>query len=116
MKAKTKERMEDELNQLVLNSVQKILGNNLHCITLFGSRARGDFAHDSDYDFFIITKHETMFGQDRSIYYSLSDYELDKGLVVCLHFEQKQSFEKLLPVLPYYQNIRKEGILLYGSW
>ena len=108
--------MENELQQLVLSSAKKNLGANLHSIALFGSRARGDFAPDSDYDIFIVTKHETKPEQGRNIYYSLSDYELNNGLVICLHFEHKQSFEKLLPVLPYYQNIRKEGVLLYGSW
>ena len=108
--------MENELKQLILASAISVLGANLHGIALFGSRARGDFAQDSDYDIFIVTKHETKPDQGRAIYYGLSDCELDKGLVICLHFEHKQSFEKLLPILPYYQNVQKEGVLIYGSW
>lgn len=36
---------------LLVNIAEKY---NLHCIGLFGSRSRGDFRDDSDYDIFII--------------------------------------------------------------
>lgn len=36
--------------------LQKLLGNNLITVAAFGSRARGDFTEESDFDMLVIVK------------------------------------------------------------
>jgi predicted nucleotidyltransferase len=49
---------EKKLIKNIISSVADGLGVKIHKIVLFGSRARGDFREDSDWDILIITAGE----------------------------------------------------------
>ena len=42
------------------NAARKIYGEQLDKIVLFGSRARGDFKNDSDFDFLVVIKDDNL--------------------------------------------------------
>ncbi|MEW6202318.1 MAG: nucleotidyltransferase domain-containing protein [bacterium] len=85
-------------------------------IILFGSRARGDFAEDSDWDFLVIVDKELSFLEKREI---LSDIyrnlaKLKDSYEVILKSEA--SFEKVknyVGIVSY--DADKEGVLLWKS-
>jgi predicted nucleotidyltransferase len=98
----------DEIVMKFSDMLRQKLGNHLKKIILFGSRARGDFTEDSDYDTLIIVDKK-----DRNIYESLSyigaeiteKYCALIGSIVCdeEEWERKKYF-------PAGLNIIKEGI------
>ena len=47
-------KIEDPILEIFRNKLQKRLGSNLKELWLFGSRARGDFRNDSDYDVLVV--------------------------------------------------------------
>ncbi len=80
---------------------------------LFGSRARGDFRSDSDWDILILVdsdevtnKIEDMFRDD------LYDIEIDTGQIISIFIYPKDYWSSAMKYSPLYENIKKEGIRL----
>lgn len=80
---------------------------------LFGSRARGDFKPDSDWDILILVDDfkvtneiEDKFRDD------LYDIELESGQVISTFIYPKDYWQNTLIYSPLYKNINKEGIKL----
>lgn len=94
--------------------IQKLLGDNLITVTAFGSRVRGDFTEDSDFDVLVVVKKRTsdIIMQVNDIF----DREDHKaGVVFSAVIKQMEVFEKEKRFnTPFYQNIKKEGVVFYG--
>ena len=77
-------------------------------IILFGSRARGDDQHGSDWDFLILVSKEATEDFKSKIRDSLIDTELEAEQVIStIIFSQKQWPD--YSITPLYKNISKEG-------
>lgn len=80
-------------------------------VILFGSRARGDYRKDSDWDFLILMDkqiNETFKFEVRSL---LFDTELDTEQSISSLIENKNSWDEL-QITDIYQNIKDEGIAI----
>lgn len=100
----------DEVSQ----SVSTLLGKRLRSAILFGSYARGDYDEESDVDIALIIDCPRV--QINRYLDGLVDIAYEKGLVhgvvinfCCIPLDE---YRKWLPVLPFYQNIDKEGVQL----
>ena len=100
--------------QKVLKAAQDTLGDSLDRVILFGSYARGDFNVESDIDFLIIAhvSQEEASASRRQIRKRLPGIDLEYDLVVCLHVTGSETFNRFQNVLPFYQNVLREGVLL----
>ncbi|MFN7831391.1 MAG: nucleotidyltransferase domain-containing protein [Bacteroidota bacterium] len=77
-------------------------------VILFGSRARGDFRNDSDWDFLVLLNEPPTRDIKNRILENLYDLELEYGTVISAIIHSKSDWEALA-VTPIYQIIRKEG-------
>ena len=77
-------------------------------IVLFGSRARGDWRKDSDWDFLILLKAEISEPLKREIRDKIYEIELETEEVISTLIENKRDWLKY-EITPLYQNIEKEG-------
>lgn len=107
---KQKKNIDDEKIQFFSESIRKKLNKNLKSIFLFGSRARGDFNEDSDYDFAIILNEKT----PKSIN-NIRKIECDflnryDELTSSLIYDEIEWLRKLK--LPIGINIMREGVQL----
>jgi len=85
-------------------------GDNVQQIVLFGSRARGDAAQDSDYDILVLLKDCATVPKD--LVYDVAYDILDRyGVVATLFLEEGATFEHDT-VEPLFCNIRREGAVL----
>ena len=92
---------------LVKSEVDKISLNNE--VILFGSRARGDFKDDSDWDFLILLKNkEVNKAEKEKIRKKLYDLELEMDEVISSIIYSEEEWENR-SVTPIYQIIKKEG-------
>ena len=96
--------MQDLIKQYV-EAVKKIYGFHIRQIILYGSYARGDFRPDSDVDIMILV--------------DISDLEL-KAYAQQLSYmkpiaKSEAHFNKWIVNYPFYSNIHKEGVVLYGA-
>jgi len=81
-------------------------------VVLFGSRARGDFHDESDWDILILVdKEETDFNFKRQIRRALYELELKQGTVISSVITNKKFWQDI-SVTPLYKEVEKDGIVL----
>ena len=78
-------------------------------VILFGSRARGDFRQDSDWDFLVLLDQPLSSSLKVAILDLLYDLELRSDSVISTIIHSKTEWEGRA-VTPIYQIIKKEGI------
>ena len=100
-----------------VEEVRKIYGKYLKSVILYGSYARGDFRSDSDIDIMILVDLTDMQIKDfrhqlSGITYDFNEkYDLDIRPIA----KSNAHFKKWLGVYPFYTNVQKEGVKLYGA-
>ena len=108
--------MQDLIEQYV-EEIKKIYGSYVRQIILYGSCARGDFRPDSDVDIMILADISDLelkvYGQQLS--YMTYDFNLDNNLDIKPIAKSEAHFNKWIVNYPFYSNIHKEGVVLYGA-
>ena len=82
-------------------------------IFLYGSYARGDYTPDSDVDIMILVKGiapENLWRYRSAITSKSSELGLKYDLLIVPLIKDSDIFNKYLNVLPFYQNVHREGI------
>jgi len=80
---------------------------------LFGSRARGDFRPDSDWDILILVDSKQVTNEIEDKFRdSLFDIEIDSGQIISAFIYSKEYWENTLVYSPLYKKVNKEGIQL----
>jgi predicted nucleotidyltransferase len=80
---------------------------------LFGSRARGDFRHDSDWDILILVDANRVTNEiEDNFRDDLYDIELEAGQIISTFIYPKDYWKSTLIFSMLYKNVNKEGILL----
>ena len=99
--------MQNLIEQYV-EAVKKIYGSHVRQIILYGSYARGDYREDSDVDIMILVDMSEL---------ELKAYEfnLDNNLDIKPIAKSEAHFKKWISNYPFYSNIHKEGVVLYGA-
>ena len=115
---KIPERINNIIQEFILE-VNKILGNRVKKIILYGSYARGDFNKKSDIDIMILTNFtDDELVQYRSEIVELAyDIEWDNKFDIHLSplVKNMDRFNYWLEALPFYMNVQKEGVVLSES-
>lgn len=108
--------MIDLLEQYIME-VKKIYGGHLCKVILYGSNARGDFSTDSDVDIMILLDISDLELKEYSqqLSYMTYDFNLDNELDIKPIAKSEQHFKKWIENYPFYANIHREGVVLYGA-
>jgi len=82
-----------------------------------GSYARGDFGPDSDVDIMILLDMSDMELKrySRQLSYMTYDFNMDHGIDIKSMAKNENHFKKWVENYPFYANIQKEGVVLYGA-
>ena len=93
-----------------------IYGNHLKVVILYGSYARGDYTEDSDIDIMVLTTltDKEIEQIETEIYDLAFDYLMDYGVDISVVIKNEEQFNYWLGALPFYDNVRKEGMVLNG--
>ena len=102
------------IRQRINQTAKEFFGSKLKSVVLFGSYARGDFDEDSDMDIMIIADILPEECQQYRKKFSrlLSELGLEHDILISLLVQDQSTFDKWADVLPFYRNIRREGVLL----
>ncbi|MBE5872294.1 MAG: nucleotidyltransferase domain-containing protein [Lachnospiraceae bacterium] len=97
--------------------IQKIYGSHICRILLYGSYARGDFRPDSDIDIMILLDIPDLELKKYSqqLFYMTYDFNLDHDLEIKPIAKNETHFKKWKENYPFYANVEKEGVILYGA-
>jgi predicted nucleotidyltransferase len=103
------------ITESVVKSVMDLSAEKIHKMILYGSYARGDFNQDSDIDIMIILNctKEDVLAYRKLINKLASRIGLEHDIMLSVLLRDKESFYQYKEVLPFYQNISKEGVELY---
>lgn len=106
----------DMITAEIVDEVLKILKESVYKIVLYGSYARGDFNFESDMDIMIILKcDKEQIGRYRQQISRLaSRIGLKNDIEVSLLLRDKETFEQGKNILPFYKNVERDGVALYG--
>ncbi len=105
--------LSDDIKEELVQGLTEIFQKNMSAIILYGSVARGDATDESDIDIAIIIKDE-MDNQTKSRFISwAADMDIRHERVFSIVDIKEENMKKWERTLPFYQNIRKEGIVLW---
>ncbi|MFQ6031499.1 MAG: nucleotidyltransferase family protein [Candidatus Zixiibacteriota bacterium] len=111
------------LNHLTKNEVDAILelkkrlkknfGKELNEIRIFGSKVRGDFDKESDIDVFVVFDRGVDWDFENKVSRIAYDIDLEFGVLFNLIiFSASQLKEPKYKILPFIQNVKKEGVTI----
>ena len=108
---KQKEAIQESANVL-----KELLKNNLIKIVLYGSYARGDYNNLSDIDIFVLVKNNKNELNNLLNMICEKFFELDLKYNVTLNplIESLQVYDKYKDYSLLFENIEKDGVVLYG--
>lgn len=95
--------------QLVKKAVHEV--DDKAEIILFGSRARGDFHEESDWDFLILIENGEKFNVKSNLIDKLFNKELETGEIFSLIVHSPEYWERL-QLSYFYKEVTKDGIRL----
>ena len=99
----------------LIHGLVNIFSGNILAIILYGSVARKDNTNESDIDIAIIVKNEMDEAtKERFIRWS-AELDVRYDRVFSIIDIQEENMEKWGNVLPFYQNVQKEGIVLWKA-
>lgn len=82
-------------------------------VILYGSRARGDYDMNSDWDILILVDKENATLQTEQEYrHHLLDLELEIGEPISVTVHSKKNWESKHSVTPLYKSINEDGVVL----
>ena len=100
---------QDEVIGMFLDRISPLRGE-IEQIYLFGSRSRGDWRPDSDYDLLIVLKRKDRRIVD-GLYDGVMDVLLSTGRLISLKIFTRSEFDRLRSIpTPFMQNLMREGI------
>ena len=104
------------LNQYV-EIIKSIYGNNLRRVILYGSYARGDYSYESDIDIMILV--DIPENDIKNYRHQLSDvtfdFNMDNDVDIKPLAKSEKLFDKWSDNYPFYSNISREGVTIYGA-
>lgn len=108
--------MKNLMDQYV-SEIQKIYGEHLRRILLYGSYARGDFKTGSDVDIMILLDISDI--EIKNYRHQLSDmtfdFNMNNDVDIKPIVKSEEHFMKWVKNYPFYANVDREGVMLYGA-
>jgi len=98
----------------IVSEVSARVGDKLDGILLYGSYARGDFDNDSDIDIMVLADVSAIEANriEREFVSLTSSLGLEHDVLISLYVKDCETFYRWKDVLPYYQNILRDGVKL----
>ena len=101
---------------LFLQQIKKILEQSLSQVIVYGSYARGDYHDNSDVDIMVLVdlSNEEIKTIENKIFDIAFDIEMNTGVDISPILKNRVEYEYWMDVLPFYKNIKEEGIIING--
>lgn len=108
-----------EVHDIILEfarRVNTVMKKHLKKIMLYGSYARGDYRENSDIDVIIFTEleEEDIKKLENKIFDIAFDMQMEFGADISVIIKNETDFNYWLEALPFYTNIKKEGVEIHG--
>ena len=105
----------DGMSNDLVNAMLDIFGDRLLSVVLYGSVARGEQTDESDIDVAIFLREPLTKEEKRKMLSALVDLDWKYDRMLSVNDIEQAVFDHWADVLPYYSNIKKEGIVLWKA-
>jgi predicted nucleotidyltransferase len=104
----------EDIKNIIAAEMKRRLGGRLDDVLLYGSCARGDFDEDSDLDIRVLAdvSAEEANRVEKALIPFTCGLDLEYDVVVSLYVKDRETFDRWIGVLPFYQNVAREGVRL----
>ena len=99
----------------LVRALLKIFGDRLLSVILYGSVARGEQTDESDIDVAIFLSKPLCREEKKKLLSALVDLDWKYDRMLSVNDIEQAAFDQWADVLPYYRNIKKEGIVLWKA-
>lgn len=99
----------------LIQGLRKIFGNMIEQIILYGSVARNEATEESDIDIAIVLNSDMTDKEKQEFFIWSSEMDLRYSRVFSIIDVSKDRIEQWGDVLPFYRNIRNEGVVLWKA-
>ena len=104
-----------EMREKLIWGLTDIFRNNITMIILYGSAARGDATEESDIDIAIVVRSQMDDATKRRFLSWAADMDIRYERVFSIVDIEESNMKKWEDVLPFYRNVKKEGIVLWKA-
>lgn len=105
----------DHMKKELVLGLTSIFKTNISMIILYGSTARNEMTNESDIDIAVIVKNQMDLETKNCFVRWVADMDIRYETVFSIIDIQESAMEKWGNVLPFYQNLWKEGIVLWKA-
>ncbi|BBB91516.1 MAG TPA: nucleotidyltransferase domain-containing protein [Methylomusa anaerophila] len=115
--AKDKKDYVNKIMDEIVGSMRRIFGDDLRQVILFGSYARGEEEVYSDMDVMVLVnlRDAELCKYNNVLAEVMTDISVKYGVLPAIIDKNYEQFYHWLPVLPFYRNVKNEGIEFYAS-
>jgi len=108
----TRNQLDEIIGRIVAFS-KEIFCEKFQNVILYGSYARGDYDDESDIDIMIMVdmSREELVEYRRIVNDFCTDLDLQYNVLLSSKLQSKPFFNEWINVLPFYQNVLKDGVL-----
>ena len=101
----------------IQKDLTNLFGNRLKKIILYGSYAKNKQTRESDIDFFVLVDdtEENLMRKKYHIVDIMTKLSLNYDVLVSITEETLNRFMEYSDILPFFKNIKDEGITIYGE-
>lgn len=108
---------ENQLNYIlkkVAQTAKETFGEKFDSAYLYGSYARGDFDSESDIDIMVLADipKEELCKYKKVFTHLTSELGLEYDMLITVSLKDIYTFNKYFNAVPFYQNIKREGVLI----
>lgn len=107
--------LSDDMREELVRGLTDIFQKNISMIILYGSVARNEATDESDIDIAIIVRNQIDEDTKERLSCWAADMDIRYERVFSIVDIQESNMKKWEKVLPFYQNVRKEGIVLWKA-
>lgn len=97
--------------------LKEIFGEQLDCVILYGSYARGDYNEDSDIDLMALVDMDgaKLSEYRRRVNAFSNRLDLKHDVLLSIRLQDKETFTRWAGILPFFKNVIKDGIRIDGA-
>lgn len=107
--------LSEDMREELVRGLISIFQNNISMIILYGSMARNEATDESDIDVAIIVKNQMDDDTKKQFVSWAADMDIRYERVFSIVDIQESNMMKWEKVLPFYRNIREEGVVLWRA-
>ncbi len=107
--------LNNEMKEELIKGLLEIFSGNIVSIILYGSVARNEATPESDIDIAVVVKKDMDEATREKFICWSADLDLQYERVFSIIDILEKNLQKWGKVLPFYQNVQKEGIVLWKA-